>query len=446
MNIIIAGDGEVGLHLAKLLTSENHNITIIAQSDDLLKTVSSNDDFMAIQGDSTSLSVLKDAGTRKANLFISAVHDENINIISCILAKKIGAERTIARISSLEYLQPENKELFKGIGIDSLICPERIAANEIIKLIKQNAATEIFDFSQGKLSLFLIKLDENALVIGKTLNTIAIENPHLSFRAVAIHRNGKTIIPRGNDTFENGDLAYVITKPQGIDELLKLGGKQKMVINNIMIVGGSRIGKKAAIELEKDYNVKIIENDIERCNELANMFNNTLIIHGDARDIDLLNEEGISETDAFIAVTEDSETNILTSLLAKRLGVKKIIPLIENIDYLDVAQNIGLDIFINKKLITASYIFRFTMRAEVSSIKCLNGVDAEVLEFVVKKGAYVTKKPIKNIDLPSDAIIGGIVRGKEAYIAVGDLQIKEDDHVVVFSMPHAIKNVEKLFR
>ncbi len=446
MNIVIAGDGEVGLHLAKLLTSENHNITIIGTNEELLKMVESNADIMFVTGEATSLENLKNARVSKTDLFISVVHDEKVNIISSILAKKLGARRTIARISNIEYLSSESKELFKTLGIDAMVYPERIAAYEIIKLIKQTAATEIFEFSEGKLFLFLFKLDENALVKGKTLDDIAKENPSLSFRAVAIHRNGNTIIPKGNDTFEVGDLAYVITKPDGIDELLKLAGKQKIAVNNIMIVGGSKIGKKAAMELEKNYNVKIFENDKERCDELVGMLKNTLVIHGDARNINLLTEEGINDTDAFIAVTDDSETNILTSLLAKRFGVKKIIPLIENIDYLDIAQNIGLDTFINKKLITASYISRFTMRAEVQSIKCLNDVDAEVLEFVVKKGAYVTKKPIKKIDLPGEAIIGGVVRGKEALIAVGDLQIKENDHVVVFSLPQAIKKVEKLFR
>jgi len=331
------------------------------------------------------------------------------------------------------------------MGVDAMVCPERIAANEIIRLLNQATATEIFDFSGGKLLLFLIKLDDNAPVIGKTLNIIAAENPQLSFRAVAIHRNSNTIIPRGNDAFETGDLAYVITKPEAIDQLLKLGGKEKLIIKDIIIVGGSKIGIKAAIELEKNYNVKLIENNKQKCTQIAEILSDTLIIHGDARDIELLEQEGITETDAFIAVTEDSETNILTSLLAKKLGVKKIIPLIENIDYLDIAQNIGLETFINKKLITASYIFRFTMRAEVSSIKCLNGADAEVLEFVVKKGAPATKKPINKLDIPSDAIIGGIIRQNESFIATGNFQIKENDHVIVFSLPKAIKKIEKLF-
>ena len=445
MDIIITGDGEVGLHLAKLLTNENHNITIISSNDELIKEIENNTDLLSITGNPTSIETLRNAKTYKTDLFISVNHEENINIISCILAKKLGAKRTIARITNTEYLTPQNKELFKTMGVDAMVCPERIAANEIIRLLNQATATEIFDFSGGKLLLFLIKLDDNAPVIGKTLNIIAAENPQLSFRAVAIHRNSNTIIPRGNDAFETGDLAYVITKPEAIDQLLKLGGKEKLIIKDIIIVGGSKIGIKAAIELEKNYNVKLIENNKQKCTQIAEILSDTLIIHGDARDIELLEQEGITETDAFIAVTEDSETNILTSLLAKKLGVKKIIPLIENIDYLDIAQNIGLETFINKKLITASYIFRFTMRAEVSSIKCLNGADAEVLEFVVKKGAPATKKPINKLDIPSDAIIGGIIRQNESFIATGNFQIKENDHVIVFSLPKAIKKIEKLF-
>lgn len=445
MNIIIAGDGEVGFHLAKMLSGENHSITIVDPHEELLKMIETHTDLMTITGDSTSISVLEQANVRRADLLISVVHDEKINITTCVLGKKLGAKRTIARIDNTEYLTVENSEIMRSLGIDAMVCPERIASKEIVKLLSQTAATEIFDFSEGRLSLFLIKLDEKALVLNKSLNQIAKEYPKLNFRAIAIHRNNKTIIPKGNDEFKINDLAYVITRPEGVEVLLKLAGKQKQEIKNVMIVGGGRIGRKTALRLERDLNVKLIEIDKERCMSLIDQLEHTLIINADARDIELLEDEGIRNMDAFIAVTNDYETNILTCLLAQRFGVKRVIPLVENIDYIDISQSIGIETIINKKLITASYIVRFTMDAEVTSIKCLSGIDAEVLEFVVKPGAYVTQRPICKIDIPKGSIIGGIVRGMSSYIAVGDFQIQEGDKVVVFALPEAISKVQDLF-
>ena len=445
MNIIIAGDGEVGFHLAKMLSGENHNITIVDPHQELLKMIETHTDLMTITGDSTSIEILEQANVRKADLLISVVHDEKVNLVTCILGAKLGAKRTIARITNTEYLTAENRELMRSLGIEAMVCPERIASKELVKLLHQTGATEIFDFSEGRLSLFLIKLDEKARVLNKTLNQIAQEYPKLNFRAVAIHRNNKTIIPKGDDEFKLNDLAYVITRPDGIEPLLKLGGKQKQEIKNVMIVGGGRIGRKTARLLERDMNVKLIDIDKERCMDLIDQLEHTLIINADARDIELLEDEGIRNMDAFIAVTNDYETNILTCLLAQRFGVKKVIPLIENIDYIEISKSIGIDAIINKKLITASYIVRFTMDAEVTSIKCLSGIDAEVLEFVVKPGAYVTKRPIHKINVPKGSIIGGIVRGMESYIAVGDFQIKEGDKVVIFALPGAMNKIQELF-
>jgi len=445
MNIIIAGDGEVGFHLAKMLSGENHNITVVDPHQELLKMIESHTDLLTITGDSSSISVLEQANVKKADLLISVVHDEKINITTCAIGKKLGARRTIARINNVEYLTNENRELMRSIGIDSMVCPERIASKEIVKLIKQPAATEIYDFTDNKLSLILLRLDEKAPVLNKTLNQIASENAKLDFRAVAIHRNQKTIIPKGDDMFKNGDLAYVITKPNAIDSLMKLGGKETIDIRNVMIVGGGRIGRKTAQLLEREMNVKLIELDKDRAFNLIDQLEKTLIINADARDIELLEDEGIRNMDAFIAVTNDYETNILTCLLAQRYGVKRVIPLVENIDYISISQSIGIDTVINKKLITASYIAAFTMDAEVRSSKYLSGVDAEVLEFMVKPGSVATRKPIRQLNCPSGSIIGGIVRGNQSYIAIGDFQIKEGDHVVVFALPETISRVQDLF-
>lgn len=446
MNIIIAGDGEVGLYLAQELSIENQNITIVDPHEDLLKMVESHTDLMAIRGESTSVEVLKSANVKKADLLISVLHDERTNIVTAALGKQLGAKKTIARINNLEYLKPENEARFKNMGIDAMVCPEYIVANEIATLLSQTAATEVIDFSDGKLYLFLIKLEENAPVLNKTLNDVAGMYPHLNFRAVAIHRNSHTIIPTGEDMFMNNDLSYVITRPGGIDDLLKLGGKQKLDIRNVMIVGGGRVGRSTARKLENSLNIKLFEIDKQKSQQLANHLEHTLIINGDARDIQLMEDEDIRGMDAFIAVTNSSETNILSCLHARKFGVKRTIALVENIDYIDISQNIGIDTIINKKLSTASYIARFTMDAEVTSIKYLSGINAEVMELVAYPHSIVTKKPIRKLNMPKGAIIGGIIRGNDSFIAVGDFQIEEGDKVVVFSMPDAIHKVDKLFK
>jgi trk system potassium uptake protein TrkA len=445
MNIIIAGDGEVGFHLAKLLSGEHHNITIVDPHEELLKMIESHTDLMVVTGDSTSIQVLENANVRRADLVISVVHDEQINIMTCILAKKLGAKRTIARIKNAEYLTDTNIRIFESLGLDALVCPENIAARELVRLLQQPSATEIFDFSEGRLMLFLVRLDEKSLVLDQTLNEVARQHPNLDFRAVAIHRQGKTIVPSGDDRFMLNDLIYVVTKPSGIDELFRMGGKEKHKIHNVMIIGGGRIGRETARRLENDFNVKLIEIEKDRCVQLSDLLQNTLIINGDARDTELLEDEGIRNMDAFIAVTDDTETNMFSCLLAKRLGVKRVIPLVENIDYIDISQSIGIESIINKKLIAASHIVQYTMDAEVTAIKCLSGIDAEVLEFVVKPKARITKGPIRKVKTPPGSLIGGIIRGDQSYIATGDFQIEAGDKVVVFAIPEAIYKVSTLF-
>ncbi len=446
MNIIIAGDGEVGLHLAHALSNNNHNITIVDPHEDLLKMVESNTDLMTITGDSTSLEVLKRAHVKNADLVISVLHEEQINLMTAILAKKLGARQVIARVNTMETLSPKNQLIYTELGIDALISPEDIAAHEIISLLKQTAATEVFDFSEGKLSMILIKLEESAPVVYKTLNEIALNYEQLDFRAVAIHRERETFIPKGDDMFLPNDLVYVITKPEAITQLLSLGGKMTFEIHNLMIVGGGRVGRLTAKNLDKELNIKLIDIDKDRCIALTDYLDNTLVINGDARNIQLLEDEDIRRMDAFVALTDSTETNILTCLHAKKLGVKRTIALVENIDYIDLSQNIGIDTIINKKLIAAGYMVRFTMGADVTSIKCLSGIDADVLEMVARKRSTVTKRPIGKLGFPAGAIIGGIVRDNTSIIASADMQINENDKVVVFALPHAMNKVEKFFR
>ncbi len=445
MNIIIAGDGEVGFYLAEALVNSNHDITIVDPHEELLKMVESHTDLLTICGESNSVSVLKQANVNKADLVISVLHNEEVNILTAILAKKLGAKYAIARINTFENLSDENRMIYEELGIDYMISPEDIAGHEVIHLLEQPEATEIFDLTEGKLSVFLIKIEEGAPCANKTLNDIAAENSKLDFRAVAIHRGTETFIPTGNSSFLPNDLVYVITIPDALDQLLLMGGKQRVEVNNIMIVGGGRVGKVIAKRMESDLNIKLIENNRERCMKLTDFLDDTLIIHGDARDIDLLEEEGINNVDVFIAVTNSSETNILTCLHAKKFGVKKTIALVEQLAYIEISQNIGIDTIINKKLIAASNIIKHSMGDEVASLKYLSGINYEIVELVAKKGSVVTQKPIHALKMPEGALIGGIIRGEEAFIALGSFEIQEDDKVVVFTLSGVRSKVDKLF-
>ncbi len=445
MRIVIAGAGEVGSHLAKMLSNENHDILLIDTDEEKLRNIGSLYDLMTIHGSATSISLLKDASIKRVDLFIAVTQLEEVNITAAILSKKLGAKRTIARIDNQEYLYTSSKEIFASLGIDYMIYPEMIAANEVVGLLHQSGTADVVDFSGGKLSMYVLRLDEDAPVIDKTLIEVTDRNKPLEYRAVAITRDTKTIIPRGNDTFQVNDHVYVITSQTGIDELLKYSGKKHYEINNIMILGGSRIGKRTAKRLGKERNVKLIEINREKAYELSNFLENVLVINGDGNNVDLLIQEGLPQMDAFIAVTGNSETNVLSCMLAKQMGVKKTIAEVENIDYIRLAENMGIDTIINKKLITASRIFRFTKTSEVASIRCLTGTEAEVMEFIVKPGSRITEAALNELDFPKDAIIGGVIRGKSSFIAKGETLIRPNDKVVVFALPSAIPKMAKYF-
>lgn len=445
MKILIAGAGAVGSHLAKMLSNERHDIVLIDPDEDRLRNVGMNLDVMTLTGSATSIQQLNDADVKKADLFISVAKREETNITACVLAKRLGAKKTIARIDNQDYLLPGNREHFNETGIDYMIYPEGIAAREIVGLLHQTAINDLVDFSGGKLQMFVIKLDENAPIINKTLKDTLEDAEDKEYRAVAISRESKTIIPDGSEVFKSGDSVYIIANQSSVKELTKLSGKEEFEIRNIMILGGSRIGIKTARDLGNHHYVKLIEGNREKSYRISNSLNNTLVINGDGRDIDLLMEEGLNKMDAFIAVTGNSETNILSCLLAKRFGVKKTIAEIENMNYIHIAESIGIDTIINKKLITASRIFRFTMSQAVTSLKCLAGTDAEVMEFIAQPNSAVTKDALNKITFPQGAIVGGVIRGKLSFIAHGYTQIKPLDKVVVFAMPAVIGKVGKLF-
>ncbi|MBQ3255077.1 MAG: Trk system potassium transporter TrkA [Rikenellaceae bacterium] len=445
MKIIIAGAGDVGCHLARMLSGDNHEITVIESDRKLLEDVSAVADLLTVEGDCTSFATLRKAIVRKADLFIAVNHEEERNIISAILAKQMGAKKSIARIDHNEYLEPNNKEVFINLGIDYLFYPEKIAARQVIKLLGHTATTEYVDFSNGKLSLVVFRLDPASELVGHTLLSFTEKQQPLSYRTVAITRDGRTIIPHGNDTYMEGDMVYIITKEDSVKEVMAFSGQSNIDINNLMILGGSQIGQRIALELQDKVNIKLVEYIADKAYKLAETLDSTLIINEDGRNIEAMMEEGLSNMDAFVAVTGRSETNILAAMLAKRMGVKKVIAEVENLNYIKLAESIGIDTIINKKLITASNIFRFTLSTDVQAIKCLTGSEAEVLEFIVKPNSPATKAKVKDMDFPTEAIIGGIVRGDKVFIAVGNTEIQAYDRVVVFAMPNTIAKIGKYF-
>jgi len=448
MKIIIAGSGEVGFHLAKLLSFESQDITLIDTNRESLAYASSHLDIRVVRGDATSIKVLKDAHVDKTDLLIGVTSSETTNITTCVLAKQLGAKHTIARITNTEFIHNRDEVGFNKIGIDELISPESLAAKEIELLLNQSAFNDTYEFEDGALLMIGLILSRTTAFVGKTVKEVARLNPDLKYMPIAIQRYATqyTLIPRGDTQFKEGDRVYFITTQKGVDEIYKLSGKVKFEIKNVMILGGSKIGYKAARDLcEHNFNVKLIEKGKEKAFEIADEISSCLVIQGDGRDVELLEEEHISDMDAFIAVTGNSETNIMSCLVAKSKGVKKTIALVENMDYFQVSHSIGIDTLINKKLLAANNIFRYIRKGEIVAMTKLNNMNAELLEFIVTPTSEVCNKVIRKIDFPRSAIIGGVISDGEGLITLGDYKIKSGDRVVVCCLPQSIKKVEKLF-
>ncbi len=445
MNIIIAGDGEVGFYLAKSLTDLNHNITVVDPDQERLKRLEKESDLLTIAGSSTSPRVLIEANVGDCDLFLAVLHEESLNLMSCVLAKRLKAKRTVARITNAELLSPKHRDMFRELGVDEMVCPERIAAKEITNLLNNSVATEFFDFSGGLLTMYLIRLEKDSPVVGHSVQEMVQTYNTLQVRVVAILRNGETIIPHADLVFQQGDLAYLISRPNQLESIKQVSGKHDVAVKKAMIVGAGRVGRYAASTLEDRIDITLFEESKARCEEVAGLLNKTLIINGDATDIELLKEEGLQNTDAFIAVTDSSETNILTCLHAKKLGVGRTIALVENTGFISLSQDIGIDTIINKKLITASYIARFMVRGDAVSSKWLSGTNAELIELNVGKRAPATRHSIRELGLPKGATIGGIIRGNETIFPTRDTQIMAKDKVVVFALPKVVEKVAKLF-
>jgi trk system potassium uptake protein TrkA len=448
MNIIIAGAGEVGFHLSKLLSFESHNITLIDKDRERLNYADTRLDIKTVKADATSITSLKEAGIDQTDLLIAVTSSETTNITICVISKKLGAEKTIARIRNTEFTQKKNEIDFSELGIDELISTEELASNEIKLLINKSAFHDTHEFEEGALTMVGIIINHNAPIVGLSVKDAAAKFTDLHFMPVAIqHKDSmETIIPRGDTVFNAGDQAYFITTSEGVDEIQKLSGKSSKSIKSVMIAGGSGIGTKTAAELcKKGYSVKIFERDKTKAIQLAEDIPDALVIYGDCRDVELLEEENVNEMDAFIAVTGRSETNIMSCLFAKSKGVERTIALVQNIDYFKLSKNIGIDTLINKKLLAANNIFRYVRKGEVLEITILNNVNAELLEFKTPAESKITRKDIRDLKFPRNAIIGGVVRNGIGFIALGGFRIQENDKVVVCCLPQTISKVEKFF-
>jgi trk system potassium uptake protein TrkA len=428
-----------------MLSGSGHDITVADSDAKQLEAIADVSDVVTIEGDPATFATLKRASVRRADLLIAVHQQENINILSAMLGKQLGAKKSIARIDNNEYFEPGNREVFLGMGIDYLFYPEKTAAEEVINLLGHTATTDYMDFSGGRMSLVVFRPSEASPLIARSMLEISPDPAAVNFRIVAIARGEETIIPHGDDRVFVGDTVYVVAPAEYVPQVQALSGLKAFDIRSMMILGGSRIGVQIASALQEHIDIKLVEYNSDEAYRLAELLDKTLIINADGRNIDAMMEEGINRMDAFVAVTSRSETNILTAMLAKKLGVKKVIAEVENLNYIALAESIGIDTVINKKLLTASNIYRFTMNTDVQAVKILTGTSADVMEFIVKPNAPATRLPIRGLDFPADATIGGIVRGGRVMMAVGDTRIVAYDRVVVFAKPEAKALVGKYF-
>jgi len=453
MKIVISGAGEIGSHLAKMLRAEENVITIVDDDHDRLANLEMNLDVMTVYGVPTTISALRQAGVDKADLFIAVYpySTQEVNLVSALIAKKLGARKVVARVNDEDYLELDNKLLFKEMGIELMFYPEKNAADEIVAFLKHHSNSDMMDFARGKLKITVFRVGEDAKMLDMKLGEfIAGINPEERrlFRILAISREEKTIIPKPDTMFLYGDTVFTISKPEVVELLFKLFGKSMLSAKNAMIMGGTSIGSIVARKLARQgMNVKIIDKDRERCIALIEKLPDSVkIINGDGRNSDTLYEEGIRDCDAFIAVTSRDENNILACVAAKKYGVPRTVAQVENIEYIKIAEELGVDRIINKKIITASRIFKFTLSDRARFVRYMPEANANVMEYTVPKGAAITKSALKDIDFPKDAIICGVVRGNDSFIAVGDTVIESYDRVAIFAMPETVKEIDRFFK
>ena len=446
MKVMIVGAGDIGFQLAKQLSQEKRDITIVEKDPQKVRRASEQLDALVVEGQGNSIQVLKKADVENTDILAAVTDSDGVNLIACMLAKKAGVGSTIARVRNPELVDPDCLLKPEDLGADLIIHPEKETAEAIVRLIRQSSATDVIEFADGKIQVLGMRLEEDSPLLGIRLVDLVrrFENPPM--RIVAVARYQDTIIPKGGDKLYAGDQIFVVSDPDYIPELIKISGKTDIRIENIMILGGGQIGQFIALILEKSVNIKIIESSGDKSEEIADILPHTLVIHGDGTDIDLLATEGIVDMDAFIAVTGDDETNIITTLVARHMLVPRTIGLVNKVEYLPVTSKIGMDAVVSKQLLTVNAVQRHIQQQHVASIASLPGIRAQLIEFLAKDGYKITKKPLKDIRFPEHAIVGAVLQGDTLVIPRGDTQIRPGDKVVVFAMPQALDEVEALFK
>ena len=444
MKIVIAGAGEVGSHLAKLLSREAQDIILIDQDADKLAVIDANYNLMTLRGAPMSFHVLKEAGVERCDLFIAVTPFETNNVIAASVAKSLGARKTVARIDNYEFMERSHAEFFSRMGVNKLIYPEYLAAQEIMTSLERTWVRTWFEIHNGELIVVGVKIrDANATLCGMLLKQLAMQQNF--FHVAAIRRSHETIIPRGDDRIRLNDIVYFTTTRNHIDSIREMCGKRQEDIRKVLIMGGSRIAVRLIAMASNKYKFKIIDIDRSRCEKLCEKCADVRIVHGDARDVETLVEEGIDDMDAFIALTDSSETNILASLSAKEHGVYKTIAEVEDLQFISEAENLNIGTIINKKLLASSNIFQLLLDTDSSTSKFMALADADVAEIEVKPKSKITKAPVKDLSLSRDMTIAGLIRDGKGMLVSGNTHIQPGDRVVVFCLAGAIHKIERIF-
>ncbi|MGD9487979.1 MAG: Trk system potassium transporter TrkA [Calditrichaceae bacterium] len=445
MFIIIIGAGDVGFNLAKMLSYERHDVVLIEKDQEKFMRASDALDAQVYHANGTSYKILEKAGIKSADMLVAVTNSDEVNLLSAIIAKQYGVKRTVVRVKNRDFLHQDSPVNAEKFNIDLIIHPESEAAHGAVHLLNQSAATDIIEFAQGRIILMGIQLDRNVSILNKPLTELARQFQDIPFRTIAIQRKDFTKIPRGEDIFIANDRVFVVVPKEYVKDVIKATGKENTKIENVMILGGGQTGYLLAKELEKTMNVKVIESNVDKSFDLAEKLKKSLVIKGDGRDLNLLALEGIIDMDAFIAVTGDDETNIISCLMAKHLQVPKIISLINKTDYTPIIPTIGIDAFISKQILTVNGILKFIRRGAIVNLASIPGSAAEAIEMIPQPGSKITQKPLIDLRFPKDAILGAVMRGEDVFIPVGSTQIQAGDKVVLFALPTAIHEVEKLF-
>ncbi len=447
MKIIIAGAYAIGNYLASLLTRTNEDITIIDDNEEALDSINSDLDVLTMYASPVSIKAQREIGVSNADLFIAVTLNQEQNMTACCIAKSLGAKHTVAKVEEYEYAKPKNKDVLTRMGIDSIIYPELLAAQDIINGLKMSWVRQRWDVHDGALVMLGIKLRDTCQILNQPLKDLC--GPDDPYHVVAIKRQGETLIPGGNDELKVNDLAYLMTTREYINYVRQICGKEHYAdVKNVIIMGGGKTAVRLALTAPDYMNLKIIENNEARCERLNELLNDvdTMVIHGDGRDLGLLQEEGIQTTQAFVALTDNTETNILACLTAKRLGVRKTVAMVENLDYVEMAESLDIGTIINKKNVAASHIYQMMLDGDVSNVRSLMMVDSDVAEFIAADGSKVTKRQVKDLGLPFGVTIGGLVREGQGILVNGNTQILPGDSVMVFCHEQNLKKVEKYFK